>query len=253
MRADDPELAARPGTVWDRPEPAPRAAPRPLSRAAIVAAAVTTADHQGLLAVTLRHVAAALDVGPMRLYRYVASKEELLELMVDSVYGEIVAVDPALQEWRAVVRSIAYRTRRAAADHPWFVEFLGGRPHVGPNGLAYLESFLAALERGLPGADSGTVLSVASTLNAYVIGALRSEAGDRGTERESGASTREWQYALWPYLQEMIAKNQLPTFAKIISSAPDVSPDAQFAEGLERVLDGTVSRLANRGGAPDGP
>lgn len=243
MSVDEPEAVPRPGSVWDRPEPALRTAPRPLSRSAIVVAAVAVADTEGLAAVTLRNVAAALEVGPMRLYRYVDSKEEIFELMIDGVYGEMTAVEPGQHEWRETIRSIARRTRRAAAEHPWFGELLGGRPHVGPQALGYLESLLAALERGLPTADSGIVLSVASTLNAYVVGALRIEAGDRRAERQSGATTVEWQHALSPYLQTMITANRLPTFAKIIGSAPDLSADDEFAEGLERILDGTVARL----------
>ena len=54
--------------VWERPEPPDRPVLAPLSRERIVAAAIRLADADGLAAVSLRRVAAALDVGPMRLY-----------------------------------------------------------------------------------------------------------------------------------------------------------------------------------------
>ena len=76
--------------VWERPEPPDRPALAPLSRERIVRAAIGLADADGLEAVSLRKVAAALDVGPMRLYGYIASKDELFELMVDAVYAEIL-------------------------------------------------------------------------------------------------------------------------------------------------------------------
>ena len=75
--------------VWERPEPPDRPVLAPLSRERIVRAAIRLADADGLEAVSLRKVAAALDVGPMRLYGYIASKDELFDLMVDAVHAEI--------------------------------------------------------------------------------------------------------------------------------------------------------------------
>src|SRR6185437_1083339 len=94
--------------VWERPEPPDRPVPAPLSRERLVRAAIQLADADGLDAVSLRKVAAALDVGPMRLYGYIATKEELLDLMVDAVYAEI---RPAGDGWRQVLRSLAEATR----------------------------------------------------------------------------------------------------------------------------------------------
>src|SRR6202161_1557865 len=75
--------------VWERAEPPDRPVLAPLSRERIVRAAIQLADADGLVAVSLRKVAAALDVGPLRLYGYIATKEELLDLMVNAVHAEI--------------------------------------------------------------------------------------------------------------------------------------------------------------------
>src|SRR5450756_185715 len=77
--------------VWERPEPKQRPAPAPLNREIIVQTALAVADVEGLDAVTLRKVAGQLRTGPMRLYGYLSTKEELLDLMVDALYGEILA------------------------------------------------------------------------------------------------------------------------------------------------------------------
>ena len=75
--------------------------------------------------------------GPMRLYRYVDTKEELLDLMADAVYGEIRAPKRTAGDWRAGVRSLARGTRGAALRHEWFADLLGGRPHLGPSALGH--------------------------------------------------------------------------------------------------------------------
>lgn len=139
-------------TVWDRPEPPTR--PVPLDRERIVAAAIALADEGGLEAVSLRKVAARLDVGPMRLYGYISIKEELFDLMVDEVYAEIL---PEQQpgDWREVLRILAHRTRQAALRHEWLADLLGGRPALGPNALAVTEATLAPFD-GL--ADLETVM-----------------------------------------------------------------------------------------------
>ncbi|MEJ1960311.1 MAG: TetR/AcrR family transcriptional regulator C-terminal domain-containing protein [Gammaproteobacteria bacterium] len=57
--------------------------------------------------------------------------------MVDAIYGETLSTRTRSGDWRRALRSMANATRRAAERHPWFVELLGGRPHQGPNALAY--------------------------------------------------------------------------------------------------------------------
>ncbi|MEU7407444.1 TetR/AcrR family transcriptional regulator C-terminal domain-containing protein, partial [Streptomyces sp. NPDC044948] len=120
-------------TVWDRPEPPTR--PAPLDRERIVAAAVALADEGGLEAVSLRKVAARLNAGPMRLYGYISTKAELFDLMVDEVYAEILPEERP-GDWREALHGLAHRTRQAALRHAWLADLLGGRPALGPNGLA---------------------------------------------------------------------------------------------------------------------
>src|SRR5882757_3524996 len=137
--------------VWERPEPPDRPMPAPLSRERIVQAAIQLADADGLDAVSLRKVAAALDVGPMRLYGYIGTKEELLDLMVDAVHAEI---RPTGHGWRAVLRSLAETIRQTAHHHEWLADLLGGRPQLGPSTLASGEAVLAAMG----GLDLNTVV-----------------------------------------------------------------------------------------------
>lgn len=234
--------AKKPPVVWERPEPAQRPPPVPLSREAIVQAAMGLADKEGLDAVSLRNVAAALEAGPMRLYGYVATKEELLELMVDEVYGEMAADGRLRGDWRKALRAVAHRMRRASRKHPWFTGLLGGRPHLGPHALAHLEAALAALGDTPGFEDIDTVMHALRTVNAYVIGAIQSEASELRSEVQSGKTKTEWQNATGPYLQRMLATGQFPMLARVMQDATHPPLDALFDQGLECVLDGIAAR-----------
>lgn len=128
------------------------------------------------------------------------------------------AADP--RNWRDILRSIAWVTRQAAQRHPWFVDLLGGRPNQGPSALAHLERLLAALHASPGFEDIDAVMQAAKTINAYVIGVIRSEAGAVLAERESGMDKAAWQSASWSYMQRGIATGLFPTLAKVIRDAP---------------------------------
>jgi AcrR family transcriptional regulator len=235
-------MAARRNTdevIWDRPEPVNRPAPTPLSRERIVRAAIDLADAGGLEEVSLRKVAAELDAGPMRLYGYVATKDELLDLMVDAVYAEITPSGGG--DWRAALRSLAHRMRQAVHRHEWFVDLLGGRPHLGPNALAYLEAKMSALDAAFD--DIDTVMQASGAVHAYTLGALRAEITERRTERASGMNERQWQVASGPYITRMLATGRYPTLAKIVHDATHPDADTIFNTGLDCVLDGIATRL----------
>jgi AcrR family transcriptional regulator len=235
--------------VWERPEPASRPAPEPLSRDRIVSAAIALADADGLASVSLRKVGAALGAGPMRLYGYMSTKEELLELMVDAVYGEMVS-GPLRGGWREALREMAHRTRRAAQAHPWFTGLLSGRPPLGPNALVHLEASMASLSNTPGFEDIDAVVQAAGTVNAYVMGAIQSEANELRAERESGMDQPAWHAATSPYIHRMIATGRFPTIARMVQGAIHPPPGVVFDKGLECVLDGIAARLDCRGLGP---
>lgn len=243
MTARDKPAPASPPLVWERPEPTRRASPEPLSRDRIVQAALALADAEGLDAVSLRKVGAALNAGPMRLYGYLETKEELLELMVDAVYGEMLTPRLGRGDWRKVLRAFAHRLRRAAQQHPWFPDLLGARPHQGPSALAFLESALAALGHSPGFDDIDVVMRSFKVVNAYVIGAVRIERSEQHAERTTGMDKTAWQLANGPYLQRLIATGKFPQIGRVYESASHPSPDAVFDDGLDCILDGIAARL----------
>ncbi|MFI0241828.1 TetR/AcrR family transcriptional regulator [Streptomyces sp. NPDC016845] len=224
-------------TVWDRPEQPTR--PVPLDRERIVAAAVALADEGGLEAVSLRKVAARLNAGPMRLYGFISTKEELFDLMVDEVQAEILP-DGRPAGWREALSDLAQGTRRAALRHEWLADLLGLRPALGPNGLAVAEATLAALD-GL--ADIDTVMRAVETVSAYFTGAIRREITNLRAERATGLSKHEWQRASGPYLTRMLATGRFPALSKAVYDGTDVDTETSFATGLDWVLDAVAARL----------
>lgn len=211
--------------------------PAPLSRERIVEAAIRLADADGLAAVSLRKVAAALEVGPMRLYGYIATKEELLDLMVDTVYAEI---RPTGAGWREVLRSLAETTRQAVHRHEWFADLVGGRPQLGPHALARGEAVVA----GMGGVEVDAVMPVVDAVNAYVIGAVRREVAERRAERVTGMDERQWQAAFGPYLERTFATGRFPALATVIRDAAHLDADEIFYTGLDFLLDGIGARLS---------
>src|SRR5580698_7502984 len=95
-----------------------RPAKAPLSRDVVVDAALAILQSDGLDAVTMRRVAAALDTGPASLYVYVSGREGLLQAMLDRVAGTIELERPDPSRWRAQVHSLLQRIREALVAHP---------------------------------------------------------------------------------------------------------------------------------------
>lgn len=243
-----------PQLIWEKEEPRRRDAPAALSRDLIVRAATTLADRDGLAGLSLRNVGAALGAGPMRLYAYISSKDELLDLMVDAVYAEMLAEGPFPKEWRQAMRVNAGRLRRTAQRHAWFGDMLGGRPHQGPKALACLEMTLAVLDRSGRFASIDDTLQALRTLQAYITGAIQSESRERFAERESGLNKAEWQLATGSHLAALIGTGRFPTIAKVVDDALHPDADRVFEDGLACVLDGIEARcLPVRGPATAKP
>ena len=147
------QLPAGLDLLWGRREAGKRG-PRPgLSADAIVDAAIRLADAEGLEGVSMARVAAELGFTTMSLYRYVDSKEELLQLMWN---GSARGAETLVLEgdgWRARLRMWAIMQRDMIDLHPWITQMPMAAPPVAPNSLAFVERGLATMD-GTPLADA---------------------------------------------------------------------------------------------------
>jgi len=248
-RAHDRAAAAGapriPPVVWMLPD-RPARGPKPAhSRDEIAAAAIKIADADGLEAVTMRRVAAEIGCGTMTLYRYVPTKDHLLDLMIDVTAGEAARPDLSPGDWREGLRRVAAMHRETLLRHPWLATLQSGRPSFGPNSLQTMEWAAGGLE-GL-GLDIDQVLIMMNTLRAFVVGAVVEELAEQEAQRRSGLSAQQWQAWMAPYVATLMASGRYPTFNKIITDAKlphsDAGPDEGFALGLELVLDGFAASL----------
>lgn len=225
--------------IWERPEPRGRTVV-PIDRGRIVTAAVALADAEGLPGLSMRKVAAELHVSPMRLYGYVATKDELLDLMADSVYGEIAAALGDASGPESALRTIAVTTRDCALRHEWFVELIGGRPHLGPNALDVMEATASALASAL-GPDGGDRLMAAlGVFNAYLVGAVRNEVTERRQSRESGTDETQWRASVGGYLGRQVATGRYPTTQRILDGGNEGDPAETFAAEVAIIIRGVT-------------
>ena len=141
----------------------------------IAAAAVAIADRDGLTGVTMRSVAAALGTSAAGLYRYVASREELVGHMVDLVSAEI-RHRPPTGDWVGDLVDVAESQRDVFRTHPWLVGALDAALVLGPNVLDPLEWGLAVLE----GVDAPTEQKMEALAVTNGIAALFASAGPVG-------------------------------------------------------------------------
>ncbi|GAB2687474.1 TetR/AcrR family transcriptional regulator [Kitasatospora kifunensis] len=233
-------------SVWTRPQRRKREQPS-LSREHIVAVALELLDAEGLEALSMRKLGTRLNAGATSLYTHVANKDELLELAVDAVYGEIEPPTPAgRDQWRAAAVSSAQSLRSTFLKHPWMASVVGelGVTQLGPNMARLSEGMLALFETaGLPAGEADFAVS---TFAGYVLGMTTSEAAWLTTLARSGQSEQDWVAGLLPAAEEALRDHpQLRAqYAAVRDKDPREVRDEKFDYGLQRVLDGLETRIS---------
>jgi AcrR family transcriptional regulator len=212
-----------------------------LSRPRVLRAAVALADEAGLQAFSMRGLAQELGVVPMALYKHVANKEELLDGMVDIVFGEI-ELPPAELDWRSAMRCRAISTHEALIRHTWAIGIMESR-HPGPANLRNHDAVMGCLRNA--GFPFKMAIHAYSVQDAYIYGfalqemdtafATPDSAGEAAQRRAKAIG----QFESYPYLAEIA--EQLP------GSGYDNA--IEFAWGLDLILD-ALERLREAASAP---
>lgn len=243
MSSSTGPAASPDGLVWFD-EPAPPRATEQLSRERVVAAAIALADADVRGEITMRAIAARLGVrSPMALYRYVGSKDGLVDLMLDEVYGEITVPPP--DEWRACLRGLGVSAWETVQRHPWFARLAFSRPPLGPHALGVYDAALAALAP--LELDAATRMGFVDTVLGQVIGSGLALLEERAMRQRAGLhSDEQLTAAARPYLERITAAGRHPHFIRWANDPRRHDPAPQtFEQVLDWLLDG-LERLAHR-------
>jgi AcrR family transcriptional regulator len=218
------------------------------SRAKIAEVAVEIADSDGIDAVSMRGLAAKIGSRATSLYRYVRSKDELLDLMTEAVMGE-TRFPKRSGRWRTDLRAIAHHTRDTLKRHPWLIGVFGLRMTLGPNNLAAMEATLAALDGH--DLDIDDMLTIASTLSTFARGFAAAEIAEQEADARSGLDHEHWMESRARYVEAIRSTGHYPQFMRVVNEAklphdPRLRK-RRFEAALECVLDGVAARLLRLG------
>ena len=200
-----------------------------LSKQRVVVEAVRLADREGVDGLSMRRLAGALGAGAMSLYHYVASKDELLDGMIDIVFTEIELPSEGT-DWQSAMRREAESTRQVLARHPWAIGLMESRTTPGPANLRHREAVTACLRRA--GFSVITATHANWLINSYVYGyALQAATLPFDTADELADMTEEVYLPQlppdeFPYLNE--------SAAELVAVGYD--PTEEFIFGLDLVL-----------------
>ncbi|MCU1648347.1 MAG: hypothetical protein JWN03_8622 [Nocardia sp.] len=167
---DRPILPKYVKLLWDLDDPGSRGPKRGMSLDQILEAAIAIADAEGFAALSMSRVAKQLGFTAMSLYRYVDSRDTLIELLMDRIVGAPPTL-PADAGWRAGLEAWAWGEFHAIRVHPWWLDIPLSSPPVGPNNMAWLEAGLTAMT-DVPIPES-LKLQLVTNLSFYVIGRAR--------------------------------------------------------------------------------
>jgi TetR/AcrR family tetracycline transcriptional repressor len=223
----------------------PTGSREPLSRARIATAAVVVLDADGLAGLTMRRVARELGTGAMSLYRHVASREDLLDLVLD----ELVAAVPVSRltgEWRVDVAALARDVRGALLRRRDLTLLLTARLGQGAGGLAALDRALGIFLRA--GFSPRDAVRSNHALGAYVSGSCTWEAVGLGGEVDP--AERANQAAAATARLADVAADAHPHVAAAAGELFAGTAEDRFEFGLARLLEGFAVELAATAARP---
>jgi AcrR family transcriptional regulator len=203
----------------------------PLTRERVLRTAVALADERGAQELTMRKLAAELGVEAMSLYNHVSNKDDLLDGMIDIVFGEIEPPS-AGGDWKAELRKRAVSTREALNRHRWAIGAMEGRGSHGPSNLRVHDAVLGCL-RGA-GFSLEMTVHAYSVQDAYIYGfALQQSDMSSQTPQDFAA---EAQRQMHDYAEALA---DYPNLVEVVGghvAKAGYDYDAEFHYGLDVIL-----------------
>jgi AcrR family transcriptional regulator len=230
---------AIPDPPWQRRRRRREPARAPLSRDAIVGAALRVVDAEGLAGMSMRRVADELGTVPSAIYWHVRNKDELLQLVLDRVAGEIELPEPDPANWQEQAKQLAREMRRVLTKHRDIARVSIGSIPAGPNVLLVVEWMLGLLRSaGVPDRTA----ALAGDLFGLYVGAyayeeslgLASPTGEDLPPGEVVAMLRDYWLSLPP--------SRFPNTVALVDSLFEGGPDERFEFGLDVLVQGLAAQ-----------
>jgi AcrR family transcriptional regulator len=247
--------------LWGRRGPGRRGPRRGLSIDDIVAAAIGVADAEGLEAVSMARLAKEIGFTTMSLYRYVASKDELLQLMWNASAQGAEELVLEGDGWRQRLRSWVIVQREQIDRHPWITQMPMAVPPLAPNSLTFVERGLEAMDG--TGLLDGDKIRVIGLLSSYTLSearmandAARAAQAAAGAAAGGGDLSPPWSFEA--LLRELVDERTYPRLHRLawagdIGDSPSgFDEHEEFLFGVDAILDG-VQALIDRSKPPGTP
>jgi AcrR family transcriptional regulator len=207
-----------------------------LTRERVLQGALSVADSGGLGSLTIRSLAKELGVKPMSVYYHVANKDEILDALVDIVFGEIEL--PVLgRDWRSELRRRAYSARKVLARHRWAIGLLESRSSPGPANLRHHDTVIATLREA--GFSAEMTAHAYALIDSYIYGFALQEAALPFEGPESVGEVAE-------PIMELMGAGGYPHLVEMATSyymQPGYDFGDEFVFGLDLILDGLERSL----------
>jgi AcrR family transcriptional regulator len=228
-------MAAVPDPPWWRRRGEPGRDRRPLTRDAIVEAALVLLERDGLEGLSMRRLAQELGAGAASLYWHVGDKEELLSLLLDRIVGEAEVPEPDPENWQRTVKEMARSTRRLFSQRRDAAQLSLGRIPAGPNSLPALERNLAVLAAS---ALPPRVIAYAADMLALFVGAFAYEESIGSDDQASPEQIGAYWASLPP--------EQFPVITRLAGDLTAGGADERFEFAIELLVRG-LEAMADSG------
>lgn len=224
---------------WLRPRKRLGPPRTPLTREAIVEAALGVLDREGLDGVSMRRIAESLETTAGALYWHVRNKEELLGLVFDRVAGEIELppLDPS--RWQDQFKDLAREARRVLLLHRDIARFSLGRIPLGPN-LVRINEWMLALLRAA-GVPDQAAAWVGDLFGLYVGAHAFEQTVDLPSPTGEPLPPDKVLDLMRGYLVSLPV-SRFPNTVELVDEIMSGGPDERFEFGLDLIVRGLAAQ-----------
>ena len=247
MSGMDERSETLPEPPWRTPARGGAGSRIPLTREAIVDAALDVLDREGIEGLSMRNVAERLGTGAASLYWHVRNKEELLQLVFERATQEVPLPEPDPARWQEQLKELGREMRRVLKRHRDVARLSLGRIPAGPD-IARLTEWLFLLLR--PAGIPDRVIALIGDLAGLYVGAhafeeslgLASPTGEDQSPQQIVEMLKEWTRSL--------PEERFPITRSVADLLFEADPDERFEFGMDVIVRGLATYATTGSGEP---